>query len=117
MEHFVTKINKCHSGDEKLFYFRLCFLVVSHKLLFLTGAAFNHELLSDITYFYAFTHTYFSPTDFKSFEADEIVIGLSDILGDKGAPNERKERSKKKYSGPFVWGQIVSWYKQTIVCP
>lgn len=70
MEHFVTKINRCHSGDEKLFYFRLCLLVVSHKLLFLTGAAFNHELLSDITYFYAFTHTYFSPTDFKSFEAD-----------------------------------------------
>lgn len=96
MEHFVTKISRCHSGDDKLFYFRLCLLVVSHKLLFLTGAAFNHELLSDITYFYAFTHTYFSPTDFKSFEADEIVIGLSDILGEKGAPNERKERSKKK---------------------
>jgi [histone H3]-lysine4 N-trimethyltransferase ATXR3 len=117
MEHFVTKISKCHSGDEKLFFFRLCCLVVSHKLLFLTTPAFNHELLSDITYFYALTHTYFSPTDFKSFEADEIVIGLSDILGEKGAPNERKERSKKKYSGPFVWGQIVSWYKQTIVCP
>lgn len=70
IEHFVTKINKCHSGDERLFYFRLCCLVVSHRLLFITAAAFNTELLSDITYFYAFTHTYFSPTDFKSFEAD-----------------------------------------------
>jgi hypothetical protein len=68
----------------------MCCLVISHKLLFLTHTNFNHELLSDIVYFYAFTHTYFSPSDFKSFEADEIVIGLSDILGEKGAPNERK---------------------------
>jgi hypothetical protein len=117
MEQFVGRIGLADSPEEQLFLFRLCCLVVSHKLLFLPGAPFNHELLSDITYFYAFTHTYFSPNEYKSFEADEIVLALSDILGEKGAPNERRERSKKKYSGPFVWGQVVSWYKQTIVCP
>lgn len=44
-------------------------------------------------------------------------MGLSDILGEKGHPNERKEKSKKKYASPFAWGQVASWYKQTIVCP
>lgn len=45
-------------------------LVISHELLFMPNAEFNYELLSDITYFYAFTHTYFSPNEYKSFEAD-----------------------------------------------
>ena len=68
-------------------------------------------------YFYAFTHTYFSPTEYKSFEAEEITLSVSEILGEQGHANERRERSRKKYAGPFVWGQMASWYKQTIVCP
>ena len=86
-------------------------------MLYLTEADFSYDLLSDIIYFYAFTHTYFSPNEYKPFEADEIVVGLSDILGEKGHANERKEKSKKKYASPFAWGQVASWYKQTIVCP
>jgi hypothetical protein len=76
--------------EEKFFLFRLCCLVISHKLLLLGAIEFNNELMSDITYFYAFTHTYFSPNEYKPFEADEIVIGMSDILGEKGHANERK---------------------------
>lgn len=68
-------------------------------------------------YFYAFTYTYFSPTEYKSFEAEEITVSMSEILGEPGKPNERREKSRKKYSSPFMWGQMASWYKQTIVCP
>ena len=80
-------IAKKEASDEKLFLFRLCCLVVSHKLLYLIEADFSYDLLSDIIYFYAFTHTYFSPNEYKPFEADEIVVGLSDILGEKGHVN------------------------------
>lgn len=117
MQSFLQAINNQQSLQDKFFLFRLCCLVISHKLLLLGAIDFNNELMSDITYFYAFTHTYFSPNQYKTFQADEIVIGMSDILGEKGHANERKERSKKKYSSPFVWGQVVSWFKQTIVCP
>lgn len=27
------------------------------------------------------------------------------------------EKIKRRYSSQFVWGQLVSWYKQTIVNP
>lgn len=42
---------------------------------------------------------------------------MSEILGENAPPNERRERSYKKYASPFVWGQMASWYKQTIVSP
>lgn len=36
-----------------------------------------------------------------------------------GKPNDAKicEKIKRRYSSQFVWGQLVSWYKQTIVNP
>ena len=42
---------------------------------------------------------------------------MSEILGDKSPVNEKRERTSKKYASPFVWGQMASWFKQTIVCP
>lgn len=90
---------------------------MSHQLLFLQQPDFSYELLSDIVYFYAFTHTYFSPNEYDPFNADEIAVAVSEITGERVHANERKEKSKKKYASPFVWGQLASWYKQTIVCP
>jgi hypothetical protein len=70
IELFFNKIEDAILHAHKLLLFRLCCLAISHKLLFLQHPFFSHELLSDIIYFYAFTHTYFSPSDYKSFEAD-----------------------------------------------
>jgi hypothetical protein len=44
-------------------------------------------------------------------------VAASEITGQAASYNEKKEKTKKKYSSPFVWGQMVSWFKQTIVCP
>lgn len=44
----------------KLFYFRLGCLCLSHFISKIPPTSkFNTTLLSDIIYFYAFTHTYF----------------------------------------------------------
>lgn len=118
IEHFLTQMRGVEAGvGQKLLLFRLCCLVVSHQLLFLGRTEFSHELLSDIVFFYAFTHTYFSPNEYSSFEADEITVAVSEITGERGHSNERKERNRKKYPSSFVWGQMASWFKQTIVCP
>lgn len=36
-----------------------------------------------------------------------------------GKPSDNKvvEKIRKRYSSQFVWGQLVSWFKQTIVSP
>lgn len=62
IERFFNQIKAASNDKEKLSLFRFCCLIISHKLLFIQEATFNAELLSDIVYFYAFTHTYFSPT-------------------------------------------------------
>jgi [histone H3]-lysine4 N-trimethyltransferase ATXR3 len=118
IEEFLGRIERVPLDlPLQLSLFRLCCLLVSHRLLQLNKPNFSYDLLSDITYFYAFTHTYFSPTELTSFEAEEINISMSEIMGEKAPHNERREKSCKKYASPFVWGQMASWYKQTIVCP
>jgi hypothetical protein len=50
----------------KLFYFRLCCLCVSHMCMKIKQTPkFNSQLLADIVYFYAFTHTYFTAFEYK----------------------------------------------------
>lgn len=36
-----------------------------------------------------------------------------------GKPSDSKsaDKLKRKYSSQFIWGQVVSWYKQTIANP
>lgn len=62
IERFFNQIKATSEDTLKLAIFRFCCLIISHRLLFVEDATFNSELLSDIVYFYAFTHTYFSPT-------------------------------------------------------
>lgn len=85
IEKFLTWIGRQDSEhpQNKLFLFRLCCLVISHRLLFLEKANFNYQLLSDVVYFYAFTHTFFSPTEYKSFEAEELAVAISEITGER----------------------------------
>jgi [histone H3]-lysine4 N-trimethyltransferase ATXR3 len=111
-------IEKLYS--KKLFYFRLCCLCISHLILcrgiLPAPSTSNTILLSDITYFYAFTHTYFSPHEYKTHSSEEIKVTLQEILGDS-CTSKFSDRIKKKYTSPFIWGQMVSWFKQTIVNP
>lgn len=61
IETFLTRIESEENPNIKLSLFRLCCLIMCQKLMLLNEAQFNHRLLGDIVYFYAFTHTYFSP--------------------------------------------------------
>lgn len=44
-----------------------------------------------------------------------IEISHQEITGDKR--DSKIERDRKKYYSQFVWGQLISWYKQTISNP
>ena len=73
-------------------------------------------MFSDILYFYSLTHTYFTAREYNSHVSEEIKVALSEITG-KLSDAKFQEKIKKRYSSQFVWGQLVSWYKQTIVNP
>ena len=90
IEHFLDRIKMEESPAIKLSLFRLCCLIVSHRLLMVGEQQFNHLLLADIVYFYAFTHTYFSASEFHSFDAEEISVTISEIMGEKATPNEKR---------------------------
>lgn len=73
----LERINATPDEKEKLFYFRIFCLVLSHQLLFLKATAkFNTTLFSDIVYFYAFTHTYFTAKEYKTHTSEEIMVNL-----------------------------------------
>ena len=73
----MQKAAKLPTPELKVSLFRLSCLLISHKLSLIVDASFNHQLLGDIVFFYAFTHTYFSASEFHSFDAEEITITTS----------------------------------------
>lgn len=109
-------ISSVQEIKHKLFLFRLCCLCIGHMCLYLkTTPRFNSHLVGDIAYFYAFTHTYFTSHQYKSYVSEEIKVALQEVTGNP--LDKSSEKEKKRYSSQFVWGQLAFWYKQTIVNP
>lgn len=65
IKEFMIEMKEYNSPKEMLFLFRLCCLLISHLVLSNEiKKKYTFTVFSDIIYFYAFTHTYFTNHDY-----------------------------------------------------
>lgn len=73
----MRQMGKQELLNKKLFYFRLICLCLSHLILSKSsGSPSNRLLLADVLYFYSFTHTFFTPHEYKTHASEEIRVTL-----------------------------------------
>lgn len=106
-------LKKKFSPSEQMLLTRMMFLGLSHLLL-QSEYQFHSEAMSVILYFMAFTYTYFRPYEYQGFQSPPI----DELEWRKVGAFKRKFKSEgRTYSSQFAWGQLIGWFKQTVVAP
>ena len=129
--------------EKVLLLVKLAFLHLSQMAKNFDNNYIHKDALSDILYFYAFTHIYFTSNDHKQNQSSSIIIRECEIsnvekyASSKGlklkkinflcifininkivkADSHHVKEDSKVYKPQFIWGQMVGWFKQTVSNP
>jgi len=81
----------------------------------------SHHAVADMLTLYASTKRWFRATNLESFSSEPISFEGDDRVPEEfSAHNIKPDQERflsRKYLGQYCWGQLVSWFKQTIYRP
>ncbi|XP_024381473.1 histone-lysine N-methyltransferase ATXR3 isoform X3 [Physcomitrium patens] len=75
----------------------------------------RHDAAADLIHLYAYTKHFFTNNDYGLVDSPPILIYACD-LGPKHS-GAGPYMWRKSYSKNYVWGQLISWFRQTSVDP
>ncbi|EAR85193.3 SET domain protein (macronuclear) [Tetrahymena thermophila SB210] len=123
---FMTKYVE-ESYEKALLAWRLFCLNIHSVFNDIIDPQFHAGALLIVLYFYAFTHTYFTPHEYQPFNSEKMTISETEMFNlellDEDKKNTKKPNKKKNYeeqrsySSQFIWGQLTVWFKQTVASP
>ncbi|KAL4444781.1 hypothetical protein ABPG74_015989 [Tetrahymena malaccensis] len=123
---YMTKYVE-ESYEKALLAWRLFCLNIHSVFSDIIDPQFHAGALLIVLYFYAFTHTYFTPHEYQPFNSEKMTISETEMFNlellDEDKKNTKKPNKKKNYeeqrsySSQFIWGQLTVWFKQTVASP
>ncbi|KAL4493614.1 hypothetical protein ABPG72_004107 [Tetrahymena utriculariae] len=123
---YMTKYVE-ESYEKALLVWRLFCLNIHSVFNDIIDPQFHAGALLIVLYFYAFTHTYFTPHEYQPFNSEKMTISETEMFNlellDEDKKNTKKPNKKKNYeeqrsySSQFIWGQLTVWFKQTVASP